>query len=150
MIQTVTNPVGLIYNSQGRTDWLFWWGIAGSAILILSIVVGIKLGDVQHVAQSYLIGNLIVVGPCLAIPGRLIGMSLQDVWLAVRGNLYCATGMGLAVWLLDRGLQPGYTPWVQLLITVPFGVVVYAGLAYFFKLGVLSQLQEMRVRLATT
>jgi PST family polysaccharide transporter len=28
MTQTLCNPVGLIYTSQGRTDWMFWWGSA--------------------------------------------------------------------------------------------------------------------------
>lgn len=148
MIQTLTNPVGLIYNSQGRTDWLFWWGIAGSAILVLSITVGSLLGGVQQVAWAYLIGNLVVVGPCLFIPGRLIGMSLRDIWLAIRGSLCCALGMGLIVWLVDRSLPQEFTPLARLLVTVPVGGLAYAGLAYFSKLGVLSQLQEMRMRLA--
>ena len=149
MIQTLTNPVGLIYNSQGRTDWLFWWGLAGSAILVISIVVGSLLGGVQQVAWAYLIGNLVVVGPCLFVPGRLIGMSLQDVWRAIRGNLYCAFGMGLAVWLLDHSLPQGFSPLARLFVTVPFGGLAYAGLAYLSKLGVLAQLQEMRMRLVT-
>ena len=148
MIQTLTNPSGIIYTAQGRTNLLFWWGIASSTILVFSIVVGSLLGGLQQVAWSYLIGNLVIFGPCLYIPGRLIGMSLQDNWLAIRGNLCCAFGMGLAVWLLDHALLRGLTPLARLLVTVPFGGLAYAGLAYVSKLGVLSQLQEMRMRLA--
>ncbi len=149
MAQTLCNPVGLIYTSQGRTDWLFWWGIGGSGALVISILIGAFLGSVKDVAIAYFIGNLLVTGPCLAIPGRLIGMTWRDVWQAIAGNLACASGMAVAVWGISCVLPKGMAPLLQLLILVPFGILVFGALAYVSKLTVLSQLAQMRLRLAS-
>ncbi|HZM87395.1 MAG TPA: MOP flippase family protein, partial [Blastocatellia bacterium] len=40
LLQSLTSPTGWIYTSQGKTDWMFWWGIFGSTTLVLGIVAG--------------------------------------------------------------------------------------------------------------
>jgi PST family polysaccharide transporter len=148
MLQVLANPVGLIYTSQGRTDWMFWWGLGGAGALILSVGIGAFFGSAKSVAIAYLIGNLLLSAPCLAIPGRLIDMTLADVWQAIAGNLMCSIAMAAVVWGLSRVLPGGMSPPVQLLILVPVGAGVYGALAYVSRLSVLSELAAIRMRVA--
>lgn len=147
--QTLCNPTGWIYTSQGRTDWMFWWGVSGGTFLVLSIVVGISLGTVEAVALAYLVGNLVITVPCLAVPGRLIDMTLHDVWSAIRGNLLCAIVMAVAVWAAGRILPPGLTPLARLAIQVVTGVAVYAASAHLSRQRALEELKAIRLHLAS-
>lgn len=52
MVQSIASTVGWIYQSQGRTDWMFRWGILGVTLMVLSFGVGIwlePLGSIQRV-----------------------------------------------------------------------------------------------------
>ena len=140
MVQALNNPVGWIYTSQGRTDWMFWWGIGGSSTLILGIVIGVALGSLRSVAWSYLIANLILTGPCIAIPGRLIGMRVTDVLRSVSGNFLCALGMSGAVWALSVTVARGLPALGALALLVPAGVLVYGGLAWAARLSAVQDL----------
>ncbi|HOP98041.1 MAG TPA: MOP flippase family protein [Verrucomicrobiota bacterium] len=146
LTQTLCNPCGWIYTSQGRTDWMFWWGLAGSGLLIVSIVTGILIGTVQAVAVAYLIGNLIITGPCIAIPGRLISMRLWDVWTAVRGNLSCALLMSAAVWLTGLAFPMGARPVLILVAQVIVGVLTYSILVWQTRQPALAEFLELRNR----
>ena len=148
--QTLCNPTGWIYASQGRTDWMFWWGVGGSGFLVLSILVGVLLGGVETVALAYLAGNLIITIPCLAIPGRLIGMTVGDVWIVVRGNLLCAIVMTTLVWGVGRMLPPGITPRTQLLMQVVIGVMAYGALTALSRQTAIQELKDILRRLVST
>lgn len=147
MTQTLCKPVGWIYMSQGRTDWLFRWGLFGSTFRIGCLTVGVLLGTIESVAWSYLVGNLIVTLPCLLIPGRLIDMSLSDVWRAVRGNLLSAFVMAVAVWRLSVTIRGTASPLVELVAEVALGIVVYSGLVYACRNPVLLTLNHFRRQL---
>jgi O-antigen/teichoic acid export membrane protein len=140
MTQSLCNPTGWIYTSQGRTDWMFWWGIGGSSTLVVSIVVGVVLGSVESVAWAYMIGNLIITIPCIAIPGRLIDMRVRDVLRTVTGNLTCAASMALAVWGVHLLLPGHLDSLAELGILVLAGVITYAGLVWLFQLVVIEDL----------
>jgi PST family polysaccharide transporter len=142
--QTLCNPTGWIYTSQGRTDWMFWWGVGGAGFLILSIIAGIFLGGTREVALAYLVGNLVIAVPCIAIPGRLIGMSVGDVWSAIRGNLLCGLTMAGLVWGVAHLLPAGSSPVVRLSVQVATGILAYAGLISLTHQPVLHELARLR------
>jgi len=125
LTQTLCNPTGWIYLSQGRTDWFFWWGVGGSGFLVVSIVIGVLFGRVESVAWAYLIGNVIITIPCIAIPGRLIDMRVRDVWFSVRGSLFCSGLMAVIAWSVGQMLPQGLKPLYQLIIQVALGVGAY-------------------------
>jgi len=149
MLQTMSNPTGLIYTSQARTDWLFWWGIGSGGTTIIAIVIGVFIGSVRSVAIAYMIASIILTPPCLAISGRLIQLRLLDLWRAVAGNLLCASFMAIIVWGVFCFLPPGVGSLAQLFVLVPLGAMLYGVLAYSSRLPVLSQLTEIRLRLAS-
>jgi O-antigen/teichoic acid export membrane protein len=147
LTQTLCNPTGWIYLSQGRTDWLFWWGVGGSGFMVVSIVIGVLFGRVEAVAWAYLIGSIIATIPCIAIPGRLIGMSVRDVWSSVRGSFVCAVGMACIVWCVGRLLPEGWKPLYQLMIQVAVGVGAYALIVWWFATSAYREIIDVAGRI---
>ena len=76
MIQSVYTPAGVIYQTKGRTDWWFKWGIVTGVLFISAFLIGIKWGIVG-VAFAYLVANLVTIYPGLAIPFRLINLKVN-------------------------------------------------------------------------
>lgn len=146
--QFICNLAGWIFISQGRTSTLFWWGLASSGILICSVVVGICLGGLTTVAYAYLLGNFVVMIPCLVIPGRLIGMTLRDVWGAVCGNLLCAIAMGSIVWSMGQLLPLSVAPLALLVVQVLVGAFVYVAISYFTRQPAAQEILQLCFKVA--
>jgi PST family polysaccharide transporter len=125
IVQSLSNPTGWLYLSQGRTDWMFWWGVGGAGTLIAAIVVGARLGSAFTVAICYTIANLLLLYPAIAIPGRLIDLSFSTVIRTVSGPLVGASIMGVVVWLVSLLLPETWRPWQQLISLVACGLVTY-------------------------
>ena len=53
--QSVCNPTGWLYLSQGRTDWMFRWGVFSGGFLVLTIVLGVWFGSSK---RSRFIGTI--------------------------------------------------------------------------------------------
>jgi O-antigen/teichoic acid export membrane protein len=64
LVQPIANTTGWLFMSQGRTNHMFQWGILGSSIIIVSIILGLPWGAVG-VAASYSSIYLVVVAPLL-------------------------------------------------------------------------------------
>lgn len=143
VIQSMCSPTGWIYTSQGRTDWMFRWGIGGSGTLILGIVVGVLQGTAQAVALCYLLANVLICYPCIAIPGRLIGLRFSEVARAVRGPLACAILMAVVVWGAGRLLPTSWAPVARLASLVALGVVSYSALVLGARLAVVAELRDL-------
>jgi O-antigen/teichoic acid export membrane protein len=126
MTQTLCNPTGWIYLSQGRTDWFFWWGLLGSGFMIISIAIGVLFGRVESVAWAYLIGSLIETVPSIMIPGWLINMRVRDVWFSVQKNLFGAGIMAIIILGVSQILSERLKPLYQLVILVTLGIGIYA------------------------
>ncbi len=140
LVQTLTKPTGWIYQSQGRADWMFRWGVFGAGTLIAAIVIGVVMGTIESVAWSYMIANVLLLYPGVMIPGWLIDMTFGDVVRAVSGNLFAAVIMAAAVFGIGLGL-PGFWPaWIVLGIQVMTGVGMYWALAHFFSMGAYQEL----------
>lgn len=126
LTQSVGATVNWIYQSQGRTDLLFKWGLATSAITLVAFGIGIVWG-VYGVAIAYVVRTLGLLYFNYAIPGKLIGMSFGDVVHAMRGVLAAALLMAVTVWAVNA-LLPDWSPGIVLLIDVVIGVLAYGTL----------------------
>lgn len=140
LFQSIANPVGVIYNSQGRTDWQLWWGIFSGILTIIAFAIGLKWG-VIGVATAYSIRVYSTSYLVFAIPGKLIGMSPYDVLQNVVGILGCSICMALAVWALGFILGTTCPDWAYLAAQIPFGVVVYFLLIHSFRLKAYMELK---------
>jgi len=144
MAQSIITTTGWIYQSQGRTDWMFKWGLGTSVLYIGSFVVGILIGTVKAVAVSYALTEcVILLYPVFAIPGKLIDMTFSDVVRAVSDIFGCAATMALLVWGVGFLLPTGWTHWVYLAIQVLFGLGVYLALLYLFDVKALHDIREV-------
>ena len=132
IVESIGTSVGWIYQSQGRTDWLFRWGLGGSAVILTAVGIGVAGGTVQAVATAYAVGILLLTYPAFAIPGRLIGMSFLDVLRAVWGVLLATAVMSAVAWAVGLALPDAPAP-VLLLARSSVGLVTYAVLVMVWK-----------------
>lgn len=64
LVQPIANTTGWLFISQGRTHHMFQWGLIGSTIIIVGIIIGLPWGAVG-VAASYSAITLFVATPLL-------------------------------------------------------------------------------------
>jgi O-antigen/teichoic acid export membrane protein len=126
ILQTLMNPVGWIYQSQGRTDLLFRWGLAASTVLVLAIVIGVSFGTVEAVAWSYLVANAALLTPCIWMAARIIELRTKDVLRAAAGSLGCALVMASLVLTFDIGVAQAWESAPRLVVDVALGVLIYS------------------------
>lgn len=131
MVQSLTATTGWIFQSQGRTDRMFKWGMGAGMLLIGSILVGVWLGTVNAVAASYAItSGVILLYPAFTIPGKLIDMAFSDVFRAVIGVLGCSTAMASIIWGFGLLIPSAWPHWAHLAVQVPIGVGIYWALVH--------------------
>jgi len=143
MLQSIGTTVGWIYQSQGRTDWMFRWGLGSGPLVIGSIVIGILVGTVEAVAISYAIAGIILLYPLFAIPGKLIDMTFGNVVGAVAPTLGSAAAMGFLVWIVGLLLPKEWSYWANLAVQVPIGIGVYGALVHFLRLPAYRQAKDI-------
>lgn len=134
MVQSIVASVGWIYQSQGRTDWMFKWGLLVGSLGILSFIVGIVLGTIEAVALSYAIINLLLLYWNLSIPGKLIDMSFSEIISSLMGVFGCAVAMAVVVWLFGIYLPESWPSWAYLLVQTSIGIVSYGFLTHLFNI----------------
>jgi PST family polysaccharide transporter len=143
LVQTLANPTGWIYRSQGRTDWMFRWGLVGSTTLLGAIILGVYLGSIESVAICYTVANVLLLYPVLTIPGWLIDMSFIDVMRAVSGNFGAALAMAAGVYSLGLSTPGAWSPWIVLALQVSTGVGLYWSIAHVSNLSAYRDLLEI-------
>jgi O-antigen/teichoic acid export membrane protein len=142
--QSIGTTTGWIYQSQGRTDWMFRWSIAAGTLLIASILFGVWLGTIVTVASSYAImSGLVLLYPSFAIPGKLIDMTFLDVVKSIASILACAVIMAVVVWGLDMMLPAAWPSWAYLVAQVFTGIIVYGVLLHFLKIKAYCDLRSI-------
>jgi PST family polysaccharide transporter len=125
LFQTLMNPTGWLFQSQGRTDWMFRWGLVSSTVFVAAIAVGVALGTVESVAWSYLLATVILWYPCIAFAGRLIDLSVMDVIRRVAHAAGCTVAMVGSVMGLGYAMPAQSPPWALLAVQVSAGIAVY-------------------------
>jgi len=131
LIQSVASTVGWIYQSQGRTDIMFRWGLFSMIIVTIAFVLGIRW-DVEGVTVAYAIATFLLTYPCFAIPFRLINLKFSH-FIKQFSSIFLATiGMGGVVFGLRLFLEN--TIWASgpiiLILSIAFGAVIYVGLLF--------------------
>ena len=123
-LQSIGTTVGWIYQSQGRTDIMFRWGLVTGSISIISFIVGLRWGAIG-VAVAYTFANFLLWFPSWSIPARLIGLSFVTMLKRLAPTFYGAATMAVAVWALGLLLPNSWPPVVHLVLQIGFGSVVY-------------------------
>jgi O-antigen/teichoic acid export membrane protein len=125
LLQSVSATAGWLYQSQGRTDLMFRWGLVNGAVTVGAFAVGIHWGAIG-VATAYLLRTILFVPLSFVIPGRLIGMRLREVLHVLWATtLVCALVAAVLVPIELSGLPTG----IRLLVEVAVGTSLYVGLS---------------------
>ena len=127
--------------AKGRTDLMFRWGLVTGFVSIWAFFAGLPWG-VNGVATGYLIANLLIVYPSLAIPFRLIELPVRDlvrvIYPAFKYTLFMTTTIILLrLILLHLGIL---SSWIVLVGVILFGVTVYLGLLLLYKPSIVHDL----------
>lgn len=125
LTHSIGNMTGCIYLSQGRTDWMFWWGVYSGIIKVLGIILGLRWGILGVAAGYTTFTILFLLYPGYIIVGKLIDMSIGEIIGALDGILGCAAIMAIAVWAFGLILPSTWPSWAQLITQVLFGIGVY-------------------------
>jgi O-antigen/teichoic acid export membrane protein len=123
-IQSIGTTAGWIYQSQGRTDVMFRFGLITGSIYIISFVVGLRWGALG-VAVAYTVANLVLWYPTWSIPARLIGLDFVTMLRRLAPTFYGAGTMAFAVWVLGLVLPNGWSDATHLALQAAFGAIFY-------------------------
>lgn len=144
-LQTIANPTGWIYTSQGKTNWMFWWGVFGSSSIIIAIIIGVLIGSIYSVAIAYLIINIILAYPVIAIPGKLINMKFTEVYSSVLPILFISIIMALVIYLFGLTALNDLPAIVKLILQVLLGTIIYFSIMWYFKVEAFNNIKALLI-----
>jgi PST family polysaccharide transporter len=140
-MQSIVAPVGLIFESQARTDLRFRWMMFASVCYVASFVVGLHWGF-MGVGVSYTIVWTLLMPASLLSPFRLIGLSGRVFLKALWPTIWMSLVMAACTWSWRIACHfMGITnPLVDLLSSAALGFVVYVALVVTYKPPVVQDL----------
>jgi PST family polysaccharide transporter len=144
LIQSIQTTIGHIFVAKGRTDWMFRWSLASTAVLVICFLVGARFG-VTGVAFAYAIAYFgILMYPMFLIPFRLIDLSLREFARSLWPQLAISLAMAAicAAWLQGLMLAGILNPWGQLISTALIGTLVYVYLMVKIRPAVIRHLED--------
>lgn len=131
-VQVVVATMGVIYQSQGRTDIMFRWQLVKAPIIIGSFFMGVLWGSIG-VASCFAAVTVLLAWPNIAIPSRLIGLGPSNVMTACAPGLMLALLMSAVVFGITFALPADISDLGALAITVPIGIITYVLLLLLFR-----------------
>lgn len=145
--QTLCYPAGSIFLVKNRTDLLLKWSTVSAGILITSVIIGISFGAIEAVALAFIIANIALTYPYVAISGKLIGVTFAEVIGHVAGVFGCAAAMAIGVWGLGLILPSDWPTWAVLLSQVFAGIVMYGAIAWLVNLDAFVECRDVVLQL---
>jgi PST family polysaccharide transporter len=130
LLQSLTNPTGLIYLSTGGTARLLRWGLFGSSACIIALIIGALLGSARTVAGAYLVVNVLLTYPAIAYAGAPVGLRFGHVLAATARTLVATTVMTAFVACADRLLTTRVAVMPRLLADVFVGASTYFAVSF--------------------
>jgi len=126
-LQAVSAPVSNVLRSQGRPDLQFGYEAFAAVVAVVGFLVGLRW-DVEGIAVSYSVTQVLVTPILLHLGFRLVGLSFRAFFAALRGPAFATLAMALSVLLYrEYGLKvAGLGPLWLLGSEMVIGVTVYA------------------------
>ncbi len=131
LVQSIGTTVGWIYQSQGRTDIMFRWGLFSVSVIATSFILGLHW-DVEGVAIAYMIASLLLEYPSFYISFKLIDLKFAYFIRQFSSISAAVIGMGMIVFGLRLFLKAtlGVSDLISLISTVTIGAVSYGILLF--------------------
>jgi O-antigen/teichoic acid export membrane protein len=140
MLQSVGTLVVWLYISTGRTDLMFKFGVFYGVAVVCAIVLGLQWG-VEGVAEAYCASALILFWPYLAVPFRLIGLSVPAFLRRLLPTFFTALLMALFVATVSEHLAVlVQAQWARLVLLATLGAALYVVVSMFVQRPLLKDL----------
>jgi PST family polysaccharide transporter len=131
-IQSLTSTTGSVLMARGRTDVLFYLGVAATILVVAAFLIGSRWG-VVGVAAGYCIENVVEFIPVFYIVFRELGQGLSRFYRTILPPMALAGIMVLVVWGCGELLPLRDLPAaVQLAVLALVGAGTYAALGFAF------------------
>lgn len=130
LIQPITNTTGWIFITRGQTRQMFLWGIFGSVLTIISILIGLPWGALG-VAASYSLSSLFIRTPLLLIYiGKVSPIKISDFLMVLKIPLMLSLSVFTALSFVRKIVEldnPFYGIFLHGSITfiILFGVILF-------------------------
>ena len=152
LLDTVANPTGWLFLSQGKTDWMFRWSVFGSSVRVAGFSIGVWIGTVEAVAWSYTITGIFLAPIVVALAGRLVDLRLSQVVAATGGNFLRSGLMAVVVWGLSFSVPQGNGEIPRLILLVTAGALTYFSVTWWTRAAAIADaltvLEQVRPLLA--
>ncbi len=142
LIQSVFTQTGIIFQTKGKTDVWFKWGIFASVIYIFSYIIGMQWG-ILGVALSYLAANLVLVIPGLLIPFRYFECKISELFYNLKEVIVIAIIMFLLLAGTKHVLSGVISKELMLALLIITGVLSYGLLNWTFNREKFNKLIEI-------
>ncbi|NKQ38248.1 MAG: oligosaccharide flippase family protein, partial [Methanosarcinales archaeon] len=144
LIQSVGTTVGWIYQSQGRADIMFRWGLFSVSIIVPAIVLGLRWG-VEGVTIAYATAAFLLLYPALAIPFKLIDLKFTHFIKQFKSISLSAIGMGGIIFALSLFMENnlGVGNLIILVSSVIIGIASYAGILFVLDRNLYKEVFEL-------
>ncbi|HGE70256.1 TPA: hypothetical protein ENX78_05430 [Candidatus Poribacteria bacterium] len=136
LIQSIATTVGWIYQSQGRTDIMFKWGIFATTSAAVSFAIGLKW-NIEGVAVAYAICSFLLLYPSLAIPFRLIGLKFRGYIMRLGSTIIATILMGM-VGITTRVILEKFVKWGD--YPILFATLPLCAVSYFLTIALLDKM----------
>ncbi len=140
--QPIGSTTGWLYKAKGRTDLMLRWNFIAMVITIVAFIIGIRWG-VIGIATAYAIRSYIIWYPAITIPGRLINLTFWEFFKNHSGVFACSITMSILVWLIGYCMPVSWPYWLQLIIQVGSGAIVFLMFAHVFKLQAYDEVKVL-------
>ncbi|MCK4524844.1 MAG: MOP flippase family protein [Candidatus Andersenbacteria bacterium] len=104
LMQSIGTTVGWIYQSQGRTDIMFRWGIFTSIVTAAAFILGLRW-NIEGVAIACAITGLFLTYPNFAIPFKLIDLKFSHFVKQFKSIFLATLGMGGIVFVFSAFME---------------------------------------------
>lgn len=142
LLHSIVTLVGLIYQSVGRTDVQFRWGVFSGAVVLVGFLIGIRWG-VTGIAVSFCLMSILLAYPGIAIPFRLIRLKPADLFRGLIRPMAISLFMAVFLFFLSRMILTDSGSKVHFLILVLVGICLYGIFSMVFNRETISALKDL-------
>lgn len=137
--QSLLSTTGTILSAIGRTDLLRTLAIVNTLVVFGGFVLGLQYGLLGLVI-AYFFATAVVTVSTMYITLNKIDSSLVAMVREIAAPSICAALMAATIFMLEWFLQSEVSNLLCLLILIPVGVIIYAGLMFVFSRKLIREL----------
>lgn len=142
LVQSIGSTVGAIYQSKGRTDWMFRWGLVAGVLVMIAFVIGLRWGT-TGVAVAYALATGLLFYPSFAVPFRLTELKFVQMVRLLTPPFFNSVFMLVALLILRFSLPASLPNLLVLMLCAAGGVTTYIMSSWFTNQDQIKELWEI-------